>query len=84
MEIIAIQVINNPVIFVRGVAVAQEVEHVSYESEGWWFDPRLLRPACQSILWHDAEPRAAPDGCWIESVSEQRVNEALRVLKRHI
>lgn len=32
-----------------GVAVAQKVKQAMYYLEGFWFDPRLLHPACR--MW---------------------------------
>ncbi len=36
---------------VISVAVAQWVERVVHQSEGQWFDPRLLWSTCRSFLW---------------------------------
>lgn len=48
--------------FLSGVAVPQEVELIIYYSEGWQFDPWLLKSACQSVLGQDTEPRVEQRG----------------------
>ncbi len=45
--------------------VAQEAEWAFCLSEGRWFESRLLRSACCSVLGQDAKPRVTPDGCSI-------------------
>ncbi len=45
------------------VAVAQYVERVVYQSEGWWFNSQLLQSTCRSVLEWDTEPQIAPDSC---------------------
>lgn len=53
---------------VENVGMAQEVQQVIQQSDGWWFDSWMLLSACHSIFVQNTEPQVAPNmftGVWM-------------------
>ena len=44
---------KRALVLASSLAVAQRVEQVVHQSEGRWFDPRLLRVTCRCVLEQD-------------------------------